>query len=874
MKTPIVSLGFWGKLNFGSDGTLNEWLSLAQHCLDVAAVFYGMVCLPTIRFRLEASAGRPLNEIDLQRLAVIALLHDVGKANLGFQEKPFIPSGEQARAGHIRELAPLFVDPELQGRLAEALDAETLSGWFASPESAEAFLVAAWSHHGKPQVFQDVQEADHRIKAGYWHAMAGRDPFQAVSGLLATAREAYPAAFAQGGAPIPNSMALQHRFAGLVMLADWLGSHRGFFPLQGLDEPVPRRAPQDAADALRAVGLDAGEWQTWLANHPSNFNERFGFPPRALQEELDRLPASRADSRLLIAEAETGAGKTEAALARFFRLFAAGEVDALYFALPTRVAARELYQRVAAYVGRLFPAEDRPTVLLAVPGYARVDNVPVERLLPGDETRYQDEADQARRERLWAAEHPKRFMAAPIAVGTIDQALLSALQTPHAHLRSVCLDRSLLVVDEVHASDPYMRRLLHGLLDHHLGLGGHALLLSATLGSRARAHFTGHDEPGLAEAIATPYPAVTDAGGTPRGLPADSAPPKSVRFDPRPLLEKPEVLLPEISAALEMGARVLVVLNTVGRAVALQRAAEARDAVEPYLFRCREAIAPHHGRFAPVDREVLDQAVTDTLGKRSRAGARLLIGTQTLEQSLDIDADLLITDLCPMDVLLQRIGRLHRHLERSRPVGFELARCVLLVPAAADLETLLDARGEAIGTAKRAGLGSVYPDMRVLQLTRDLAAEYPDIEIPGDNRRLVEGATHSERLATLAGERWGRHGQNVEGGDLAKGVRATYAGLASLYRLPFGDPECHFRENEEACTRLGLDSLRVPLGRKVTSPFGIELAEVLIPGHLADRKTTDERAVIIAAEADCSIVLTHVAHRYRYSRHGLEKLDE
>jgi len=164
--------------------------------------------------------------------------------------------------------------------------------------------------------------------------------------------------------------------------------------------------------------------------------------------------------------------------------------------------------------------------------------------------------------------------------------------------------------------------------------------------------------------------------------------------------------------------------------------------------------------------------------------------------------------------------------------------------------------------------------MRVLQLTSDLAAEYPDIEIPGDNRRLVEGATHSERLATLAGEHWGRHGQNVEGSDLAKGVRAAYAGLASLYRLPFGDKECHFRENEEARTRLGLDSLRVPLDRKVTSPFGIELAEVLIPGHLADRKTTDERAVIIAAEADGSIVLTHGAHRYRYSRHGLEKLDE
>jgi len=875
MPADEVTSRFWGKLNFGPDGTLRAWLSLSQHCLDVARVFYRLVKLRTIRLRLEASAGRPLDDVTLQRLAVITLLHDVGKTNLGFQDKPFASSDQPVRAGHIRELGPMFVDADLQTRFVEAIDAETLCGWFESPESAKAFLIAAWSHHGKPQVYQDVPEAGHRIKAAFWQARGGRDPFQAIAELLTMARKTFPAAFAPGGAPIPPTIAFQHRFAGLVMLADWLGSHRGFFPLQGVDDPAPSRSPDDARLALRAVGFDASAWQTHLADHPSDFPLRFGFPPRPLQTELDLWPVFGKENRLLIAEAETGAGKTEAALARFFRLFAAGEVDALYFALPTRVAARELYQRVARYVGGLFPADDRPMVLLAVPGYARVDNVPVERLLPDKETLYQDDAAQARRERTWAAEHPKRFLAAPIAVGTIDQALLSALQTSHAHLRSVCLDRSLLVVDEVHASDPYMRRLLHGLLDHHLGVGGHALLLSATLGSRARAAFTGHSEPDFEEAIATPYPAVTDAGGVPRGLPADATtPPKSVRFDLRPDLERPEALLPDIAEALRLGARVLVVLNTVGRAVALHRAAEAHEAIKPFLFRCGDVIAPHHGRFAPVDREVLDQAVTDALGKHSLAGARLLIGTQTLEQSLDIDADLLITDLCPMDVLLQRIGRLQRHWERPRPAGFESARCVVLVPGAADLEALLDAKGEAIGAAKRAGLGSVYPDMRVLQLTRDAAWARPDVEIPRDNRRLVEEATHAERLATLTGTRWEKHEQNVEGGDLAKGVRAAYAGLASLYRLPFGDVECQFRDNEEARTRLGLDALRVPLDQAMTSPFGAPLTEILIPGHLADSKTTDERATVLAVEVDGSVLLAHGVRRYRYSRHGLEKLDE
>jgi len=868
---------FWGKLNLGPDGTLREWLSLPQHCLDVAGVFYRLVKLRTIRLRLEASAGRPLDDVILQRLAVIAFLHDVGKTNLGFQDKPFVSSDQPIRAGHVRELGPMFVDAGLQARFVEAIDAETLCGWFEGPETAMAYLIAAWSHHGQPQVYDpDVQAANHRLKARYWQARAGRDPFRAIADLLTAAKMAFPDAFAPGGAPIPHSIALQHRFAGLVMLADWLGSHRGFFPLQGVDDPAPSRSPNDARLALRAVGLDVSAWQTHLADHPSDFALRFGFPPRPLQTELDLWPVFGKENRLLIAEAETGAGKTEAALARFFRLFAAGEVDALYFALPTRVAARELYQRVARYVDGLFPADDRPMALLAVPGYARVDNVPVERLLPDKEALYQDDAEQARRERTWAAEHPKRFLAAPIAVGAIDQALLSALQTSHAHLRSVCLDRSLLVVDEVHASDPYMRRLLHGLLDHHLGVGGHALLLSATLGSRARAAFTGQSEPGLEEAIATPYPAVTDAGGVPRGLPADVAtPPKPVRFDLRPELEHPETLLPDIAEALRQGARVLVVLNTVGRAVAFHRAAEAHGAIEPFLFRCGDVIAPHHGRFAPVDREVLDQAVTDALGKHSLAGARLLIGTQTLEQSLDIDADLLITDLCPMDVLLQRIGRLQRHWERPRPLGFGSARCIVLVPGAADLEALLDAKGEAIGAAKRAGLGSVYPDMRVLQLTRDAAWARPDVEIPRDNRRLVEEATHAERLATLTGARWEKHAQKVQGIEVSQEGQAEKAALDELYQQPFG--ECVFKriaeEKLKTKTRLGLDAVRIRLNKEVISPFRQPLREMVIPGRLVSNREAAGEVTVIAADEVDEIRLSFGRDLFTYSRHGLEKVN-
>ena len=147
------------------------------------------------------------------------------------------------------------------------------------------------------------------------------------------------------------------------------------------------------------------------------------------------------------------------------------------------------------------------------------------------------------------------------------------------------------------------------------------------------------------------------------------------------------------------------------------------------LFSCQGVAALHHGRFAAEDRNLLDAAVEEQVGANREGGGRVVIGTQTLEQSLDIDADLLITDLCPMDVLLQRIGRLHRH-ERpeGRPAGFESAVCHVLLPDGDDLSPLLK-RG-----SNRNGLGPgsyVYEDLRILEATRRLVAEYAEKGEPG-----------------------------------------------------------------------------------------------------------------------------------------------
>ncbi|MCU7904947.1 MAG: CRISPR-associated helicase Cas3' [Candidatus Thiodiazotropha sp. (ex Epidulcina cf. delphinae)] len=864
----------WGKLKSDPGGGAPRYLPLTHHCLDVAMVFHRLANLPGFRRSLTAAAKATLTPAQLDRLTVLALLHDFGKANLGFQDKPFDPKAP--RAGHVYETAPLFREPQLFNRLSECLALDQMGSWFEDEASLQSYLAAILSHHGRPIPYQALERNAHNsyfpAKKHWWRSDGQRDPFEAVADLMATARQAFPAAFAENTPPIPDSTYLQHRFAGLLMLADWLGSHDAFFPIDNGKADRPQLAHHAAERILKIVGLDVQAAQQALQKRSWRFEPLFDFPPYPLQQALDQLPTDDPAHRLLIAEAETGSGKTEAALIRFFRLFAAGKVEGLYFALPTRVAARELYRRVLERVEKAFPDPAiRPMVLLAVPGYAKVDGLEA-KLLPERADSCNDEADQQSRERTWAAERPKRFLAATIAVGTIDQALLSALQTPHAHLRSVCLDRQLLVVDEVHASDPYMRHLLTELLRHHLG-ACHALLLSATLGAVAQESFlhaagAKQIELPLEEAIEAPYPALTNGAGERLPLLKAGTRSKQVTVECMPHLTEPAALLPSIRQALAQGARILVVLNTVGRVLALQRAVE-KIVPEDTLFHCNKVITPHHGRYSPVDRELLDAEVSRRLGKGSSAGPLLLIGTQTLEQSLDIDADLLISDLCPMDVLLQRIGRLHRH-ERERPAGMETARCLLLTPEAGSLEDWLQTDGEAIDNAKRMGLGSVYADLRTLQLTWDRLLRHPRITIPRDNRLLVENATHPNALAQLRGPRWQRHTALIEGGQIAQGVRADHVSLVKCYAQPFG--EFSFSDlNDDARTRLGLDTLRLPLPEPIVGPFDIPLSEMLIPGHMAPQ---GENAIMDLTQTDGGIRFRLGPKRYRYTRHGLETVDE
>lgn len=842
----------WGKL--ARDGAR---LTLVAHCIDVAAVARALLELPTWRRRLEALAGRTLGDLDLDRLTILAFWHDVGKAGAGFYAKALSePERTEwhrrygaAQGGHTRVVAPLLGEEGRYKPHRDRLGIDILWQWAGGdPVRREAFCdlwLAAVSHHGEPLSLEALRGAGGAYPT-WMHGIAGYEPLDGLACLGAAARCLWPAAF-DDPTPVDSfAESFTHAFAGLVSLADWIGSNadeaRLYFPydLGPQDERRWEIALRRARDVLRRMRIDVEELRADLRRRAPSFESVFPFAPSPVQ-----VRAADRWGQLVIVEAETGSGKTEAALWRFKSLFEAGEVDALCFLLPTRVAATSIARRIDEFIAALFPdPAARPNTVLAVPGYLRANGDDGTRLAPFH-VLWPDRGDD-RAPLYWAAENSKRYFAAAAAAGTVDQFLLSALQTRHSHLRGSVLLRSFVVVDEVHASDRYMRVVLTTALRRHLLAGGHSMLLSATLTAdvrdgeflalaRSRRPSVEHDA-GTAPLQEADYPRISSPGHTPWvGRITGN---KRIRHHMEPMMRNPAAVAAMAMEAANAGARVLVLRNTVRQAVATQRAIESQVGTgHAALFRCAGVACTHHGRYAFSDRQALDAAVTDQFGKAAARRERpvVLCATQTVEISVDCDADFMITDLAPMDVLLQRLGRLHRHADRRacRPPGYGEPRCIILLPPDADFSRLMTSGG-----SRGLGLGprSAYPDVLALEATRRAlldAASFPVLDIPRHNRALVErtcGAAALARLAEDLGGPWNDHLAEATGRAAAQGQHAQTVTV---------DWERPWREAEpgemsmDVRTRLGLDGIDLELSTPWdSSPFGHRIERLTLPAWM------------------------------------------
>ncbi len=867
----------WGKIDqFGRRHPLTA------HMMDVATCFATIADIKSVRRALEEVAGHPLTQLTIDRLSALAFLHDIGKANAGFQAKQWnrgeqsTPAGWPPAAGHTSEAMFIFADEIL----ANALPLESMSEW---GDSCLNLWRASISHHGRPVESPTDSSLKYIWRPVIQDGQVIYDPYQTLAEIGQSVRNWFSSAFVHGE-PLPENPEFAHLFAGLVQFADWLGSDTTFFPYAEQGEDRNHTAWQRAKDAVAHIGVDVETWRRACSSLP-DFGKVFGVKsPRPIQAKM----AKRDLGSLLILESETGSGKTEAALWRFAQLFQTGQVDSLYFALPTRVAATQLYSRTLQFAKNLWAESPQgpPLVVRALAGYECADGYEVAQKLPSFEVLWADKPDDQKAHTRWAAESSKRFLAAPLAVGTIDQALLGALQVRHAHMRHSLLARSLLVVDEVHASDSYMAALLAHLLKAHTNAGGHALLLSATLGSSARHRYqrlvsSNVPMPTLEQAIALPYPAITDGAGIERL--SDSGRSKRIYWKVKDCIDNADVIAELAIHAAKLGAKVLVIRNTVPTALTTFRAIEVmaqQYGLQKALFNLYGIATVHHSRYSREDRPKLDAAVEHQIGKERAkpAEACIVVGTQTLEQSLDIDADLLITDLCPMDVLLQRVGRLHRHdrpLE-ERPEEYRRAQAIVLVPSGYSLAGCLQRSRHGLGRFNNGG--GIYVDLRILEATKRLIRGSDSHLVPQDNRELVERATHPDALANLArelGPDWVTHGQNIDGELQAK------RGIVAIHRLPF---DKHFEDDEgntlvfldaeqKVSSRLGASDYLVTFDPPQPGPFGNAIRHLPVRHHMWPRGVSpDTPPKVQAVGIEDGFTFTLATAPYRYSRLGLERL--
>lgn len=723
---------YWGKADSALTNGGDHHTVLA-HSLDVAACAFVLVDRhPVLRRQLGIATKVELKAVPITFAAMCAL-HDIGKFDTRFQRKaprvadvlrPTSTVVEQVPYHHGTEGFRQVDDDEAVSRLLQEL----------LGSGARALLRAVCGHHGTLPSSDDPEPS--RMNLG--RALRRED---------ACARETFVRLvipfFVSLGARFPLSGAvdgaLVQRLAGLCAVADWLGSNVDNFPYApgALDLPSYwNGACGHAVKACEGAGLIRA------FARPAPFGTLFPqYTPRDVQVLTEALQINA--PTLVIIEAEMGKGKTEAALSIAARFLANELGEGITVALPTMATSNAMFARVAEVVPRLFGGDD---VQLAL-AHGRASRSPLfQRLLEHGLRAHDPDAPEASVMCARWLLNRKRILLAQIGVGTIDQALQAALILKHQFVRMFGLSRNVIIIDEVHAYDAYMEVLLEHLLQWFGALGVPVILLSATLPSERRAALaaawqgddgertTMVDDVDTASHRAYPLVSVTTREGTElHAAPADTKVTNRLLRVERCAhsvedAEYVKHVAPRLVAAANVGARVVWIRNTVREAQrAFGAVAACAKGVQHMLF---------HARFRGCDRSSVEQAVLADFGKDARPGGRVLIATQVVEQSLDIDFDELHTDLAPIDLLFQRAGRLHRHV-RTRPHGFEEPRLVVHGPAEADVAAL------------RFGPSRYVYDAGTLWIADRALRSRGFLRLPDDIRPLVEESYHPVSRAAL-----------------------------------------------------------------------------------------------------------------------------
>ncbi len=719
----------WAKSRGGEQGT--PFHPLLFHLLDVAAVteaIWNRVLSLAMKRAIAAGLGLGA-DVAAARWWVIFLAgaHDIGKASPAFQYMPNKAPDEAQKALRGQLAAanlPNTLNPNKtrHGPISTLIlrDILATAGYGWDERDAENIATAIGGHHGifpSSGLLCNETTKYGRGQQEAWVAVQC-ELLAMLAGLL-------------GGVPeqVPHGIttAAAMTIAGLVSVADWIGSDDSRFQYAECGEDgLPTLSPKayhGHAQECAAKSITDLRWQ--MPAESGETTRDFGaivdfkFDPNPTQQAAIDHAATMHAPRLTIIESPMGEGKTEAALYLMEHAARVLGVTGCYVALPTQATSNQMFARVVAYLRRRFPASADAVNVQLLHGHADLSalfallrkaaetNATMGDANPTTDAERDAEAPNAS---VVAAEwftYRKRGLLAPFGVGTVDQGLLAILQTRHVFVRLFGLAHKCVIIDEVHAYDTYMTTLLGRLLMWLGALGCPVVLLSATLPNarredllRAYAEGTGHALSESEPLPTVPYPRLSWVEDGVAGATAiTGVSPRSTKRVRVPWIDG---TVPEEGGAdfplgellakkLENGGCAAVICNTVARAQAVYRALQQYFPDSDLACDGSPVLDLLHSRYRFMERQRREQRTLLRFGKPgdtvevtqngaaaaqvvNRPWRAVLVATQIIEQSLDLDFDLMITDLAPADLVLQRLGRLHRHDRSLRPTGDD---CIL-----------------------------------------------------------------------------------------------------------------------------------------------------------------------------------------------------
>ena len=491
--------------------------------------------------------------------------------------------------------------------------------------------------------------------------------------------------------PKPTQLLL----SGLLIMADWIASNEEYFPLFSLQNEVDheledatvnqedrKKEETQISERVESAWLKWTQNQTWEATQffdaKQAYQNSFHFMPRDFQEKVFTEIAGAEDIGLVILEAPMGCGKTEAALMTAEQLAGKQQCAGVFFGLPTQASSNGIFPRVESWVDSLGQENQEKLSLRLSHGKAALNEEfqslsrnCSEGIDPdGEKTKYVYVNE-------WFSGR-KKAMLDDFIVGTVDHLLLMALKQKHLMLRHLGFSKKVVIIDEVHAYDAYMGQYLYMVLQWIGAYKVPTIILSATLPIERRKDLMKYylKGRGIKEKDignfdflkAESYPLLTFSKGSEVESFSDFQEEKEKKVTLYQLDE--ENLVDTVKSLGKNGAVIGIIVNTVGRAQRI-----TKDLLEAFP---EEEVHLLHSRFIDTDRIKKEEELLKKIGKNAERPKRfIVVGTQVIEQSLDIDFDLMISDLCPVDLLIQRIGRLHRH-KIERPKEHSEARLYLM----------------------------------------------------------------------------------------------------------------------------------------------------------------------------------------------------